>query len=198
MTCADIQYSFTRSRNTLETPGRVINDSEFHRRSVDVASMMDLDDKQKIRFYPYDFNSHSNFKANMNATKIKTVSNEEELSDDWFTQVTQQLNDCPKFADEEDLLPPSKTALSKSAAVLQMTGNIRSLPDIYTADESGVAIDFRTDDGQGSVLLIIGHDGSGVAFFSAVSTRGRIRCNDAMELIQDEVIALMGKVGIVE
>ena len=115
----------------------------------------------------------------------------------WLAEAEEQLNACTSCAEEEDLLPPSETALAKSRALLQqLSANIKSQPDIYPMDEASVAIDFRTSDGRSGVLFVIDRDGSGVMFHSREGVRGRTRVDDALQLIGEDAIAKLRLVGV--
>ncbi len=124
----------------------------------------------------------------------------ETASRQWLAEAEEQLDECSGCAAEEELPLPSGTALTKSRELLQQfSASITSQPDIYPMDEGSVAIDFRTPDGRSGVLFVVDQDGSGVMFHCAEGmrgVRGRIRVDDASQLIDEGAIAKLRRVGI--
>lgn len=121
----------------------------------------------------------------------------EEVGGRWLAEAEEQLEECTSCAEEEDLPPPSETALTKSRALLQqLSANIKSQPDIYPMDGGSVAIDFRTSDGRSGVLFVIDQDGSGAMFHRAEGVRGRTRVDDALQLMGEDAIAKLRRVGV--
>ena len=121
----------------------------------------------------------------------------EAASKQWLAEAGEQLDECSSCAAEEELPPPSGTALIKSRELLQQFSVcIASQPDIYPMDKSGIAIDFRTPDGRSGVLFVVDQDGSGAMFFRTDGMRGRTRVEDATQLIKEGAIAKLRRVGI--
>ena len=121
----------------------------------------------------------------------------EAVSRQWLAETEKQLDDCSSCAAEEELPPPSTIAIARTRELLQQfSTSITSQPDIYPMDESNIAIDFRTPDGGSSVLFVVDQDGSGVMFYRTEGVRGRIRVDDASQLIGEGAIAKLRRVGI--
>ena len=108
------------------------------------------------------------------------------------------LDECSICAAEEELPPPSGTAIARSRELLQRFSSacIASQPDIYPMDGGSVAIDFRTPDCRSGVLFVVDQDGSGVMFYRADGMRGRERVYDAVQFIEEGAIARLRRMGI--
>lgn len=129
---------------------------------------------------------------------LDSVSREREAaSRQWLAEAMGQLDECSICAEEDELPLPSEDALKASRALLQRFAvHVTSQPDIYPMDESGIAIDFRTQDGGSGVLFIVDQDGSGAMFHCAAGMRGRLRVDDATQLPKAGAIQIFERVGI--
>ena len=126
-----------------------------------------------------------------------TTCQTEDAPSQWLADAAAQLDECSICAAEEKLPAPSGTTIAKSQELLlRLSASITSQPDIYPMDEGSVAIDFRAHDGRSGVLFVVDHDGSGVMFYRTVGVRGRVRVDDATQLIDDGAIATLGRMGI--
>ncbi len=115
----------------------------------------------------------------------------------WLDEATRQLDECSVCAEEDGLPLPSEGALKASRALLQrLSTHVSSQPDIYPMDESGIAIDFRAQDGRSGVLFVVDQDGSGAMFHCAAGMRGRLRVDDATQLPGAGAIQALGRAGI--
>ncbi len=115
----------------------------------------------------------------------------------WLAEAEMLLDECFICAEEDELLPPSSTAIASSRELLRkFSVCITSQPDIYPMDEAGVAIDFRTSVGKSGVLFVVDQDGSGTMFHCTEGVRGRVRVKDATRLIDEGAIANLERAGI--
>ena len=108
-----------------------------------------------------------------------------------------ELNACSAYALDEGLEQPSKLALMKAKKLLKTVSTcITDWPDIYPMDEGSIAIDFRNPESKNGVLFLVEKDGSGVLFHRTKSSKGRLRVDDATDLLQKGGFLELKRLGI--
>jgi len=91
---------------------------------------------------------------------------------------------------------PSAPGLEKAEAVLRgIAGLVKEQPDIYPMDRGGVVIDLRSPEAGSSVLMVIERDGSGALFYRTSGEKGRVRVDDAVDLLSETGLLEIGKAG---
>ncbi len=130
--------------------------------------------------------SFANFSAAVNARK-----------EAWLTDALSELAACPDRAVDEGLDEPSSLGLTKAEALLrQIAGHIEDQPDIYPMDEGSIAIDLRNPDVKSGVLFLIEENGSGALFYHTQKSKGRVRVDDAVNLLGEGRWLEIKRVGI--
>ncbi|MCY3985694.1 MAG: hypothetical protein OXF23_01430, partial [Candidatus Dadabacteria bacterium] len=115
----------------------------------------------------------------------------------WLKASLNELEECLSSALEEGLEKPSELGLRKAKKLLEIVSNrIMDQPDIYLMDEGSIAIDFRNPESKGGVLFLVEPDGSGALFHRTKSSKGRLRVQDAADLLQEGGFLELKKVGI--
>ncbi len=115
----------------------------------------------------------------------------------WLQASLEELEECPNQASEEGLEQPSKVGLSKAKKFLEnLSAYVTERPDIYPMDEGSIAIDFRGSEKMRGVLFLIEKDGSGALFHRTKTSKGRLRVDDADDLIQEGGLSELKRVGI--
>ena len=115
----------------------------------------------------------------------------------WLQASLEELEECPNQASEEGLEQPSKVGLSKAKKFLEkVSAYVTERPDIYPMDEGSIAIDFRGSEKMSGVLFLIEKDGSGALFHRTKTSNGRLRVDDADDLIQEGGLSELKRVGI--
>ncbi len=115
----------------------------------------------------------------------------------WLQASLQELAECPSYAHEEEIDEPSDVALAKAKELLEKVANyVIDRPEIYPMQQSSIAIDFRDPDNKGGVLFLVEQDGSGVLFHRTSNSRGRLRVDDATDLVKEGGIRELKRVGI--
>ncbi len=115
----------------------------------------------------------------------------------WLEDSLNELAACPAEAIDEGLEEPSESGLAKAKRLLQEVSNhVTGRPDIYPIDEGAIAIDFRSDETGAGVLFLIEHDGSGALFHRTRNSKGRLRVDDAADLLREGGLRELDRVGI--
>ena len=115
----------------------------------------------------------------------------------WLQASLEELEECPNQASEEGLEQPSKVGLSKAKKFLEnLSAYVTERPDIYPMDEGSIAIDFRGSEKMSGVLFLVEKDGSGALFHRTKTSKGRLRVDDAEDLIQEGGLSELKRVGI--
>ncbi len=121
---------------------------------------------------------------------------EEATAHKWLKDALEELSDCPEAAVEEGMDEPSALGLQKAEAVLRgMSGLVEERPDIYPMDRGAIVIDLRSPGSGSSVLMVIEHDGSGALFYRTSRKKGRVRVDDAVDLLSEAGLLEIGKAG---
>ncbi len=115
----------------------------------------------------------------------------------WLEESLNELEECSACAVDEGLEEPSELGLTKARKLLEIVSTrITDRPDIYPMDEGSIAIDFRNAESKSGVLFLVEHDGSGVLFHRTKSSKGRLRVDDAADLLQEGGFLELERVGI--
>ena len=115
----------------------------------------------------------------------------------WLQASLDELEECPNQASEEGLEQPSKVGLLKAKKFLEnLSAYVTERPDIYPMDEGSIAIDFRGSEKMSGVLFLVEKDGSGALFHRTKTSKGRLRVDDAEDLIQEGGLSELKRVGI--
>ena len=115
----------------------------------------------------------------------------------WLQELLLELAECPSCAREDEMDEPSDLALSKAKELLEEVANyVSDRPEIYPMQQSSIAIDFRDADSKSGVLLLIEEDGSGALFHRTGNSKGRLRVDDAADLLKEGGIKELKRVGI--
>ena len=115
----------------------------------------------------------------------------------WLQESLQELAECPTYAQEEEMDEPSDLALTKARDLLEKVANyVVDRPEIYPMQQSSIAIDFRDRGSRNGVLFLIEQDGSGVLFHRTTNSKGRLRVDDAANLLKEGGIRELKRVGI--
>ncbi len=116
---------------------------------------------------------------------------------DWLQESLQDLTECPSYALEEEMDEPSDVALAKAKELLEKVANyVIDRPEIYPMRQSSIAIDFRDPDNKSGVLFLIEQDGTGALFHRTGNSKGRLRVDDAADLLKEGGIRELKRVGI--
>lgn len=115
----------------------------------------------------------------------------------WLQESLQELAECPSCALEEEMDEPSDLALIKAKELLEKVANyVIDRPEIYPMQQSSIAIDFRDPGSKSGVLFLIEQDGSGALFHRTDNSKGRLRVDDAADLLKEGGIRELRRVGI--
>ena len=115
----------------------------------------------------------------------------------WLDSTLGELVTCEEQALEDGIEKPSVLALQKAKGLLEtLAGHVDEQPSIYPMDERSIMIDFRNPDIRAGVLFLIEDGGSGVCFSRTPKSRGRVRVEDASDLLAEGGLLEIGKVGI--
>lgn len=108
-----------------------------------------------------------------------------------------ELAECPVYASDQDIDPPSELALAKAKRLLEeVSAYVIDRPDVYPMEDRSVAIDFRNPESKSGVLFLIEQDGSGALFHRTKNTKGRLRVSDAADLLKEGGIMELKRTGI--
>lgn len=115
----------------------------------------------------------------------------------WLEESLNELAACRADALDEGLEEPSELGLTKAKRLLQEVSNyVTDRPDIYPMDEGGIAIDFRNHEARAGVLFLIEQNGSGALFHRTRNSKGRLRVDDAADLLREGGLRELERVGI--
>ncbi len=115
----------------------------------------------------------------------------------WLEASLNELEECSACAVDEGLKEPSELGLTKARKLLEtVSTRITNRPDIYPMDEGSIAIDFRNPESKSGVLFLVEQDGSGVLFHRTESSKGRLRVDDAADLLREGGFLELDRVGI--
>ena len=115
----------------------------------------------------------------------------------WLTDSLQELAECPAYAHDEDIAKPSDVAFAKAQQLLEeVSCYVMDRPDIYPMEERSIAIDFRRPESKSGVLFVIERDGSGALFHRTANSKGRLRVDDAANLLGEGGVMELKRVGI--
>ena len=115
----------------------------------------------------------------------------------WLEESLNELSECSSCALDEGLEEPSELGLTKARELLEeVSAFVTNRPDVYPMDEGGIAIDFRNPEIRSGVLFLVEQDGSGVLFHRTKSSKGRLRVDDAADLLQEGGFLELKRVGI--
>ena len=115
----------------------------------------------------------------------------------WLSDALGVLHSCPADALEDDLNKPTTLALEKAELLLRkLAPYTNDGPDVYALDESNIALDWRNPDALSGVLFVVEADGSAVLYSRTRKSRGRIRVDDALDLLSEGALPELRKVGI--
>ncbi len=115
----------------------------------------------------------------------------------WLEESLNELAACPTDALDEGLEEPSESGLKKAKHLLQdVSCYVTEQPDIYPMDEGAIAIDFRTPEADAGVLFLIEQNGSGALFHRTRNSKGRLRVEDAADLLREGGLRELERVGI--
>ena len=116
----------------------------------------------------------------------------------WLEDVLVELGGCGDLAAEEDLPEPSSSTLLKAEYLLkELSKCVTAQPDVYPMDEGSIAIDLRKPNTRSGVLFLIEQDGSGALFYRTQKSKGRVRVDDAGDLLREGGLFEIRRVGIV-
>ena len=115
----------------------------------------------------------------------------------WLSDALAALKLCPADALEDGLHEPSEVAQGKAEQLLrQLASHLTDEPDLYVMDESSIALDWRNSAKASGVLLVVEADGAAVLYSRTQKSKGRIRVDDALDLVGEGALQALRKVGI--
>ena len=115
----------------------------------------------------------------------------------WLEASLNELEECSACAVDEGLEEPSELGLTKARELLEtVSTRITDRPDIYPMDGGRIAIDFRNPESKSGVLFLVEQNGSGVLFHRTKSSKGRLRVDDAADLLREGGFLELDRVGI--
>lgn len=115
----------------------------------------------------------------------------------WLSDALTTLQSCPADALDEGLQEPSEVARDKAEQLLrQLASHLTDEPDLYAMDECSIAFDWRSPAEASGVLLVVEADGAAVLYSRTRKSKGRIRVNDALDLVGEGALQALRKVGI--
>lgn len=119
------------------------------------------------------------------------------LSANWLKDVLNELEDFPAYAQDEGIEEPSSTAIAKVKKLLTaISSEVMERPDVYPVEVRSIAIDIRSFERMSSALFVIEEDGAGVLFHRTENSKGRLRVDDATDLLSEVGIGVLRRVGI--
>ncbi len=115
----------------------------------------------------------------------------------WLQKSLQELAECPSYAQKEEMDEPSDLAMTKATELLKrISEHVIDRPEIYPMQQSSIAIDFRTPGSTSGVLFLIENDGSGALYHRTANSKGRLRVDDAADLLREGGFRELKRVGI--
>ena len=131
------------------------------------------------------------------STVVGRVSRSGVTAKAWLSDALGVLHSCPADALEDDLNKPTTLALEKAELLLRkLAPYTNDEPDVYALDESNIALDWRNPDALSGVLFVVEADGSAVLYSRTRKSKGRIRVDDALDLLSEGALLELRKVGI--
>ena len=119
------------------------------------------------------------------------------FSAEWLEELLNEFKEFSAYAQDEDIEEPSEVALSKAKNLLkEISFYVFDRPDVYPMQERCIAIDFRGPESKSGVLFVIEQDGSGALYRRTENSRGRLRVDDAADLLSEGGIMELKRVGI--
>ena len=129
--------------------------------------------------------------------KTPPVASPETSEEMWLEELLAELSACPGHAADEGLDVPSELGLARAKRLLEdVSYHVRGRPEVYPMDEGGIAIDFRSSQSKSGVLFLIERNGSGVFYTRTPKSRGRLRVDDARDLLGEGGLWELERVGI--
>ena len=115
----------------------------------------------------------------------------------WLRDALTSLRSCAAEALDDGLEQPSEVALSKAELLLrQLAPHLAAEPDVYAMDGSSIALDWRNTLAASGVLLVVEADGAAVLYSRTRKSKGRIRVDEALDLVEEGALEALRKVGI--
>ena len=115
----------------------------------------------------------------------------------WLSDALAALQSCPADALDEGLNKPSEVAQNKAEQLLRLfASHLTDEPDLYAMDESSIALDWRNPAETSGVLLVVEADGAAVLYSRTRKSTGRIRVDDALDLVGEGALQALRQVGI--
>ena len=131
------------------------------------------------------------------SSKTPPVASPEASEETWLEDTLVELAACPDHAADEGLEAPSELGLARAKLLLEdVSSHVRDRPEVYPMDEGGIAIDFRNSQSRSGVLFLIERNGSGVFYTRTPKSKGRLRVDDARDLLDEGGLRELGRVGI--
>ncbi|MCH7540753.1 MAG: hypothetical protein IH999_10220 [Proteobacteria bacterium] len=104
----------------------------------------------------------------------------------WLPEALDEVGDACKEAQEEGYAPVSDLARKNAENLLsELAERVIQAPMVHCTPEGGIAVDFRNPEQDAGVLIISEPDGEGVCFYEHGGKRGRMRCSDAGDLLEE-------------
>ena len=115
----------------------------------------------------------------------------------WLEEALEELATCPEDAIDDGFDEPSEIGLMRAKAlIMDLAVHVESKPDIYPMDQGSIAIDVRHPSDMVGVLYLVEKDGSGALFFRSRKSKGRVRVEDAADLLKESGLSEMRRLGI--
>ncbi len=115
----------------------------------------------------------------------------------WLEDALAELAECPDQAVDEGLDKPTELGLTKARRLLERVSlHVGERPEVYPMDEGSIAIDFRSSQNMSGVLFLVESNGSGALFSRTPKSRGRLRVDDAEDLLGEGGMLEIRRVGI--
>ncbi len=125
------------------------------------------------------------------------LSSTSPLPEKWLNELISELAECPTLARDDGIEGPSDIAFQKAEQFLrEVSRHVSDRPDVYPMEERCVVIDFRIPERKSGVMFVIEQDGAGALYERTENSRGRLRMNDASDLLNNGGIAALRRVGI--
>jgi hypothetical protein len=111
------------------------------------------------------------------------LSGSEGGPENWWSDAMHELSEVEAEAHEEGYQPPAEEAKQSAERILRSLSGLRlPAPSVYPTQDREVAIFFRNESRQASVLILCDSLGSGACFAFADGKGRRARYDDAGEL----------------
>ncbi|MYH38160.1 MAG: hypothetical protein F4160_15330 [Rhodospirillaceae bacterium] len=176
------------SFGTRDVLGALTVDDQLHQQSA------------KTQFEPYfsrSFPRAARFSTSMPSIVHFGLTTSSSNYGIWLLESLQELAECPTYAYEEEMAEPSDLALAKTKELLEeLAKYLFDRPEVYPMQQSSIAIDFRAADNKSGVLFLVEQDGAGALFHRTHNSKGRLRVDDASDLLKEGGIRELKRVGI--